>query len=160
MTISNYIPFAFSHISKTRLWISLLKTLHQFFTKTIIFSVSYQNGDGAIEPYAAEHNVGNDENDYDYESPEPVIDPDTIPEKFEISPTKFHMTKTKVKNLAPRSLSKLQQRYEQETKQLKLSLPEAFPPGQGTELIILNQMVKMIIMKWMKWWRCTKLVIH
>ena len=93
--------------------------------------------DGAIEPYTAEHNVCNDENDYDYESPELVIDPDTIPEKFELSPTKFHMTKTKVENLAPSLLSKLQQKYKQEEKQLKLSLPETFPSGQGTELIRL-----------------------
>ena len=47
------------------------------------------------------------------------------------------MTKTKVENLAPSLLSKLQQKYKQEEKQLKLSLPETFPSGQGTELIRL-----------------------
>ena len=35
---SNYIPLTFSKFSKTHLWISLLKTLHQFHIKKIFFS--------------------------------------------------------------------------------------------------------------------------
>ena len=99
--------------------------------KNSLFSASYQDGEGTTEPYIAESNACNDENDYDYEPP----DPDTIPEKFEISPIKICITKTKVENLAPRSLPKVQQKYKQEKKRLKSSLAETFAPGQGTELI-------------------------
>ena len=42
-----------------------------------------------------------------------------------------------MENLGPRSLSKVQQNYKREKKQLKLSLAENFAPGQGTELIRL-----------------------
>ena len=57
--------------------------------KTIFFSASYQDGEGSTEPYIPESTVCNDENDYDQEPPEPAIDPNTIPEKFKISPIKF-----------------------------------------------------------------------
>ena len=39
-----------------------------------------------------------------------------------------------MENLAPRSFSKVQQKYKREKKQLKLSLAETIAPGQGTEL--------------------------
>ena len=38
-----------------------------------------------------------------------------------------------MENLAPRSFSKVQQKYKREKKQLKLSLAETIAPGQGTE---------------------------
>ena len=40
-----------------------------------------------------------------------------------------------MENLAPRSLSKVQQKYKQKKKRLKLSLGETFTLGQDTELI-------------------------
>ena len=40
-----------------------------------------------------------------------------------------------MENLAPRSLSKVQQKCKWEKKRLKLSLAETFAPGQGTELL-------------------------
>ena len=42
-----------------------------------------------------------------------------------------------MENLAPRSLSKVQQKYKQKKKRLKLSLDETFTLGQDTELIRL-----------------------
>ena len=39
-----------------------------------------------------------------------------------------------MENLAPRSLSKVQQKYKQKKKRLKLSLAETFTLGQDTEL--------------------------
>ena len=85
----NCIPLTFSKFSKTHLWISLLKTLHQLWSKTIFFLASYQDGEGTLEPYIAESNVCSDDNDNDYEPSDPAIDPDTTSEKFEISPIKF-----------------------------------------------------------------------
>ena len=42
-----------------------------------------------------------------------------------------------MENLAPRSFSKVQRKYKQEKKKLKLSLAETFATEQGTELIRL-----------------------
>ena len=42
-----------------------------------------------------------------------------------------------MENSAPRSLSKVQQKYKQEKKGFKLSLAETFAPDQGTELLRL-----------------------
>ena len=69
----------------------------------------------------------------DYEPPEPVMDPDKIPERSGISPIRFRITKTKAENSVPRSLSKVQQKCKRGKIRLKLS----FAPGQGTELIRL-----------------------
>ena len=42
-----------------------------------------------------------------------------------------------MENLAPRSLSKVQQKYKREKKRFKLSLAETIASGQGTELLRL-----------------------
>ena len=42
-----------------------------------------------------------------------------------------------MENLAPRSLSKVQQKYKREKKRLKLSLVKTIAPGQCTELLRL-----------------------
>ena len=80
----------------------------------------YQDVEETIETYIARSNVCNNENDHDYELPESEIDPDAIPEKFEINHIKFLITKTKKEN-SPRSLPKVYQKYKREKKRIEVA---------------------------------------
>ena len=88
--------------------------------KKIFFLVPYEDVEETIETYITRGNICNDENEQDYEPPESEIDPDAIPEKFEINHIKFLITKTKKEN-SPRSLPKVHQKYKREKKRIEVA---------------------------------------
>ena len=57
------------------------------------------------------------------------------PEKFEVTPVKFKVTKSKIDELSEGTIAKIRQKYKKEKKKLKLFYAEKCAPGQIEELM-------------------------
>lgn len=62
------------------------------------------------------------------------------PEKFDVTPVKFKVTKSKVNELSESTVAKIRQKYKREKQKFKLFYAEKCAPGQIDELMeILSQ---------------------